>query len=114
MNILINIVLFLAGVAIGGYFVYKYEKKQIDDLIIRCNETSKRMEDMLKQEEDFIESIWPKSHHNITMGNNLADYLKTKYLSEETEASRRARLDEANQEDRDWSDCEDESDNLYV
>lgn len=99
MSIFINIIIFLAGVAIGGGIVYRMEKKQLDELVERCRDTNEKLAEMIKQEEYFMESIWPRSRPNISMNGNFADYLKDKYFD---------------QEDRDWSDCEDESDNLYV
>ena len=99
MTVLIVIVSLLAGMAIGGGIVYKWEKKHLDELIKRCNDTNERLADMIKQEEVFIETMWPKKNPHITMETNMADYLRGKYL---------------NNEDRDWSDCEDESDNLYI
>lgn len=99
MTILIAIISLLAGMAIGGGIVYMMEKKHLDALIERCNDTNEKLAEMIKQEEDFMESMWPKKKPHITMETNMADYLKNKYLSNE---------------DRDWSDCEDESDNLYV
>lgn len=110
MSILINIIIFLAGMAVGGGIVYQMEKKQLDELVERCRDTNEKLAEMIKQEEDFMESIWPKNRHNVSMDGNFADYLKDKYLAKETEASRGAVCSE----DRDWSDCEDESDNLYV
>lgn len=102
MIILTIIIAFLAGIAIGGFIVYKMENKQINDLVDRCSDANKRLEDLLKQEEDFMESMWPKKNPHIAMGINVADYLRDKYLRAE------------GSEDRDWSDCEDESDNLYM
>lgn len=99
MNILIDIIIFLAGVAVGGFIVYLMEKKHLDELIERCNDTNKKLAEMIKQEEDFMESIWPKNRSDISMNSGVASYLKGKYFRNE---------------DRDWSDCEDESDNLYV
>lgn len=102
MTILTTIITFLAGMAIGGYIMYRLEAKEINELIERCSNANKHLEELLKQEEDFMESMWPKKNPHITMGTNVADYLRDKYLKAESAY------------DSDWSDCEDESDNLYV
>lgn len=99
MNILIAIISLMAGVAIGGAIVYFWEKKRLDELVERCNDANNKLAEMIKQEEDFMESIWPKNRPDISMNSGVASYLKGKYFRNE---------------DRDWSDCEDESDNLYV
>ena len=90
MTVLITIIAFLAGVAIGGAIVYFIEKNNFDKLIDRCNEISEQLADMIKQEEDFMKSMWPKTYSN--------PHKVIPYFSE----------------DNDWSDCEDESDNMYI
>ena len=97
--ILTGLAMFIMGLSIGLVVAYRLEHKIVEELLKRCKDTNERLENMLKQEEDFMQSMWPKQRHNITMETNIADYLKAKYLSEES---------------NDWSDCDDESDNLYV
>lgn len=101
MYFLLALILLVGGMAIGGWIVYRWEKGEIEDLIKQCKEANDRLREMIQQEEEFINSMWPKHQHHITMETNLADYLKAKYFDEETETG-------------DWTDCEDESDNLYV
>lgn len=98
LNIVIGIGLVVLGFVLGATCIYILEKKTIDRLIENCAESRTKLADMVKEEEKFLESLWPK-HRHIAMETNLADYLKAKYLSEETECE---------------SDCEDESDNLYI
>ena len=107
MNIWAILAVFAAlifGGSVGFIVAYYMQKKTIDELCEHCRETSEKLTKISTEYEEFIKSVyeesrWPKQQSHITMHDNLADYLKSKYLSSET---------------NDWSDCEDESDNLYV
>ena len=99
MDILFGIAMYFIGLVTGTVIVYKHEKKILDRLIKDCNDCHEKMSAMIKEESAFIENMWPKQYSNITNVNSVADYLKKKYLDNEPQ---------------DWSDCEDESDNLYI
>lgn len=89
-----------------GYMVAHFrEKKHVDDLLRCCKETSDKLVALSKEYEDFVKAAnevdhWPRHNSHIVMKDNLADYLKSKYLEHEDSS--------------DWDDCEDEADNLYV
>lgn len=91
MIILFLVIAFALGMCVGGYVVYRYEAKTIAELNERCAEANERLTVMIKDEEKFLSTMWPKY-------NSLGDYMK---------ANRDIRYS-------DWDDCEDESDNLYV
>jgi hypothetical protein len=93
------LIAFIFGMFAGGYVIYKIEEEAIEKLNRECTETTRKLNEMIRDEEKFIETMWPKQRPNISLENNLTDYLRHKYLKEETEFE---------------PDCEDESDNLYI
>lgn len=97
MNIILAVVIFALGVGLGAFIVHKKEELIVSKLLNDCAECRNKLKDMIKEEETFIESMWPKPNPHITMETNLVDYLRQKYLQNEFEP-----------------DCEDESDNLYM
>lgn len=95
------------GCCIGYCVIYFKEKKEIDDLLRQCTETSNKLASVTKEYEEFIKAAydldrWPRNSAHITKKENLVDYLRNKYF------------DNAFAKDSDGSVCEDEIDNLYV
>ena len=93
------------GVSIGYMVAHYRERKHVGDLLKCCEETSNKLAKLSEEYDEFVKAAndidrWPRHNSHIVMRDNLADYLKNKYLSE--------------QEPSDWEDCEDESDNLYI
>lgn len=107
MNIWAIVAVFAAlifGGCIGFIVAYRLQKKTIDDLCENCRDTTEKLNKISSEYEEFMksaceESRWPKHTTSFTNASSLTDYLKNKYLLTETEFD---------------SDCEDESDNLYV
>ena len=95
----LGIAAFILGMMVGALLICRWEETVLDGLLASCEDCRKRLDEMIKEDEVFVESVWPKQNPHITMESNLADYLKMKYLNNEGEFE---------------PDCEDESDNLYV
>lgn len=96
------------GICVGYLIAYFRERKHIDKLLRCCKETSDNLAKLSTEYDEFVKAAhevdrWPKHDSHIVMKDNLAEYLKQKYLAEETD-----------KESSDWDDCEDEPDNLYV
>lgn len=94
------------GVCVGYLVAYFREKKHVDELLDCCEKTSEKLAKLSTEYEDFMKAAhdldrWPKHSAHIPLKDNLADYLKNKYFGD-------------GPEDTDWSDCEDEVDNLYI
>lgn len=83
--VLVGFGTFCIGLAVGVVIAYRLEHKNVEELLKRCKETNERMESMLKQEEDFMNSMWPKQNPHISTSSSVADYLKEKYLASEIE-----------------------------
>ena len=71
MTILLLFIALFVGMYIGAYFMYKRDKKFIDDLEKRCTEANERLDVMIRDEEKFLSTMWPKY-------NSLGDYMKAK------------------------------------
>lgn len=107
MNIWAIVAVFAAlifGVCIGYMVAYYREKKHVDDLLKCCKETSDKLSKLSDEYDEFVKAAhdldrWPRHNSHIVMKDNLADYLKNKYMTKEVD---------------DWDDCEDEPDNLYI
>ena len=71
----------------NGYIVAIIkERKHVKKLIGLCEETSEELRKLSTEYDDFIKAAndvdrWPKHDPHITMKDDLADYLKSKYLS---------------------------------
>lgn len=94
------------GVCIGYIIAYIHEKKHVGDLLRCCEETSSKLATISKEYEDFMKAAhevdrWPKNNSHIVIKDDLADYLKDKYFSNEEPGN------------FDGNVCEDEVD-LYV
>lgn len=113
MIYLLLLIAFVLGMGAGGYFVYKYEEKTIAELIKRCADTNNQLNNMIKDEEKFIDNKWPNRNSHISMQTNLADYLRAKYLQTENGFEDYEICDDEDT-DSDWTDYGDESENLYV
>lgn len=108
MNIWAIIAIFAAlifGVCVGYVISQYHEKKTVEGLLKCCKETNDKLAALSKEYDDFVKAAheldrWPNHNSHIVMKDNLADYLKNKYLECE--------------EPCDWDDCEDELDNLYI
>lgn len=113
MIYLLLLIAFMLGMSVGGIFVYKHEEKIIKELTKCCDDTIEQLNNMVKDEEKFIDNKWPNRKSHISLQNNLADYLKAKYMQTENSFEDYEIFDD---EDNipEWSDCDDESDNLYV
>lgn len=110
MNIWAIVAAFAAlvfGFCMGYIAAIVREKKHVDDLLRCCKETNDKLAALSREYDDFVKAAheldrWPRHNAHITMKENLADYLKNKYMVEETGDM------------NDGDVCEDEVDNLYV
>lgn len=87
------------GGCVGYIVAYYREKKHVSELLDCCKETSDQLAKLSKEYDEFVKAAndldrWPKHNSHIVMKENLADYLKNKYLTEERSST--------------------ESDNLYI
>lgn len=92
------------GGCAGFIIAYAIERGRITELTKQCKECSEKLSKLSKEYDEFVksaytESHWPRQVSTFSGPNAFADYLKDKYLDTETEFV---------------SDCEDESDNLYI
>lgn len=113
MIYLLLFIAFILGMSVGGIFIYKHEEKIIKELNKRCADTSRRLDSMIKDEEQFIDNMWPNRNSHIFMQNNLADYLRDKYMRTESSFEDYEIFDEEDTTSE-YIDCDDESDNLYI
>ena len=97
---------FIFGLCIGVIATSLRERQYVKDLLKTCEDTSKKLSDLSKEYDDFVKSAqeldrWPKLNTHITSKEDLADYLKAKYLSENVEDGRYSWCSENNVDDRD-------------
>ena len=75
MTILLLFITFVIGMYVGGYFIYKRDRKTIIELNKRLSEVNERLDVMIRDEEKFLSTMWPKY-------DSLGDYMKAKRDSE--------------------------------
>lgn len=84
MYILLTILMLVIGIYVGIYVSHKRDMRAINDLTERLYETTERLNVMIRDESQFLETLWNRY-------TSLGDYLKS----------------QQGNENLDWDGCDD-------